>query len=301
MRGGSLTDVLSIDDTGIVMDAANGSAQINTTGAGAGFVMNTTASGATGAYIAARQSSSSPAANDIVGYFQFQGKDSAGNIETYVSLRGRIDDPTNASEDATFLVYVMSGGTLTEVLSLTGAGDLTIAGALTASGGLGADLALNGYDLDAGSGSAVIKSTGGDVAYIKRVTSATVGPSFRLMLDKSAAGAAGDICAYLIGTGKTDAGGQKDFGYITFDVVDATAGSESSSIGFWTRSGGSIAERITIDNDGLELNGYYIDGWSTQTTVGAAGAASAPPANPTGYVKIKVGGTVYVIPYYNAS
>jgi hypothetical protein len=39
-------------------------------------------------------------------------------------------------------------------------------------------------------------------------------------------------------------------------------------------------------------------GGSTQTTVGAAGAASALPANPTGYVIINVAGTDRVFPFY---
>jgi hypothetical protein len=40
---------------------------------------------------------------------------------------------------------------------------------------------------------------------------------------------------------------------------------------------------------------------ATQTTVGAAGAASALPANPTGYTKRTVNGTTYVTPYYLAA
>jgi hypothetical protein len=39
----------------------------------------------------------------------------------------------------------------------------------------------------------------------------------------------------------------------------------------------------------------------TQTTVGAAGAATALPANPTGYFVIQVNGTEYVVPYYAKS
>ena len=39
-------------------------------------------------------------------------------------------------------------------------------------------------------------------------------------------------------------------------------------------------------------------GGTTQTTVGAAGAASALPAQPTGYAIINVAGTAMVIPYY---
>jgi len=39
----------------------------------------------------------------------------------------------------------------------------------------------------------------------------------------------------------------------------------------------------------------------TQTTVGAAGGASALPATPTGYIKINLKNGVVVIPYYAAS
>ena len=37
----------------------------------------------------------------------------------------------------------------------------------------------------------------------------------------------------------------------------------------------------------------------TQTTVGSAGGANALPATPTGYIKIKIGGTTRVIPFYD--
>lgn len=36
----------------------------------------------------------------------------------------------------------------------------------------------------------------------------------------------------------------------------------------------------------------------TQTTVGAAGGASALPATPTGYLTVNIGNTTYVIPFY---
>jgi hypothetical protein len=39
-------------------------------------------------------------------------------------------------------------------------------------------------------------------------------------------------------------------------------------------------------------------GGTQQTTVGAAGGASALPATPSGYIKIYIGATQYVIPYY---
>lgn len=40
---------------------------------------------------------------------------------------------------------------------------------------------------------------------------------------------------------------------------------------------------------------------TTQTTVGAAGGATALPATPTGYVNIMIGDTNYVMPFYAVS
>jgi hypothetical protein len=40
---------------------------------------------------------------------------------------------------------------------------------------------------------------------------------------------------------------------------------------------------------------------TTQTTVGAAGAASALPATPTGYLIVNLGNGAVVIPYYAVS
>lgn len=42
-------------------------------------------------------------------------------------------------------------------------------------------------------------------------------------------------------------------------------------------------------------------GGTTQTTVGAAGSASAVPATPSGYITITIGTTEYVVPYYAQS
>lgn len=38
---------------------------------------------------------------------------------------------------------------------------------------------------------------------------------------------------------------------------------------------------------------------TTQTTIGANGAASALTANPVGYITIMVGNSPFIIPYYN--
>ena len=61
---------------------------------------------------------------------------------------------------------------------------------------------------------------------------------------------------------------------------------------------------IQLDTDGTGLIDFLTD---TQTTVGAVGAAthlpldSANEIRPVGYLRIKVSGTEYVVPYFNAS
>ena len=39
----------------------------------------------------------------------------------------------------------------------------------------------------------------------------------------------------------------------------------------------------------------------TQTTVGAAGGASALPATPTGYLQMNLGNQLFIIPFYDPS
>lgn len=80
--------------------------------------------------------------------------------------------------------------------------------------------------------------------------------------------------------------------------VDNGAG--ASTLAMYIQNGASPV--LTLQNTNLDMGSGYIYGLNEQTTVGAAGAASALPANPTGYVKIKdSGGTIRVIPFYAAS
>ena len=53
---------------------------------------------------------------------------------------------------------------------------------------------------------------------------------------------------------------------------------------------------LQIDTDGTGFIDVLTD---TQATVGSAGGASALPGQPTGYIKIKIAGTLRVIPFYD--
>jgi hypothetical protein len=77
-------------------------------------------------------------------------------------------------------------------------------------------------------------------------------------------------------------------------------------------AGSSTLDGVTITDNTIKSNASNADlqiGTSgtgvidvltaTQSTVGSAGGASALPGQPTGYIKIKIGGTLRVIPFYD--
>lgn len=87
-------------------------------------------------------------------------------------------------------------------------------------------------------------------------------------------------------------------------ILDSGAGSNSWVTAFrGVGQGGIVADSSGADAD-LILStkgaGFHaLGGTKTATTVGAAGGASALPATPLGYVRIKIGGSIRKIPYYN--
>jgi hypothetical protein len=98
---------------------------------------------------------------------------------------------------------------------------------------------------------------------------------------------------------------------VVVDAAPNTGNGVNSTPGrmeFLTNNGTNLAARVRIDSDGtLEaLNNLAVTGLVdfitvAQPTVGAAGAASALPATPSTYFKIKVNGTEYVVPAYAVS
>jgi hypothetical protein len=59
-----------------------------------------------------------------------------------------------------------------------------------------------------------------------------------------------------------------------------------------------ILQQSGVDRFGIDTASRLIIGTLTQITVGTAGTASALPALPSGFARIVIGGTDYVIPYY---
>ena len=64
------------------------------------LTINTTNDGTNGPEIQLMHTSTSPAANDVVGQLRYSGKDSAGNTTLYSKIETIVEDPTNAQETA---------------------------------------------------------------------------------------------------------------------------------------------------------------------------------------------------------
>jgi hypothetical protein len=85
------------------------------------------------------------------------------------------------------------------------------------------------------------------------------------------------------------------------DIVLETNGSGSVVVDQVSITDNKITTHVSnadlqLDTDGT---GYLDIRTDTQTTVGSAGGGDALPATPTGYIKIKIGGTLRVIPFYD--
>jgi len=85
---------------------------------------------------------------------------------------------------------------------------------------------------------------------------------------------------------------------LTYNPTTNIAVIEDINIKAATISTANSNQDITISPSGT---GVLNLATATQATVGSAGSATALPAQPTGYIKLKISGTLYIIPFYAAS
>jgi hypothetical protein len=112
-------------------------------------------------------------------------------------------------------------------------------------------------------------------------------------------------------------GGGSGFGFAAGAIVANSVGNTPAN-GFTLGAGGQIifdgstTGSVTIGALGIAGSstltfpafsgpGEIVVNQGTQTTIGAVGAASAVPILPVGYILVDVGGSVFAMPYYNAS
>jgi len=77
------------------------------------LAISTEGGASAGPFISVRRAGGSPATNDALGVFNFQGEDSALNNTNYAQLQADILDPTDGSEDGQFSFNTVVAGTIT--------------------------------------------------------------------------------------------------------------------------------------------------------------------------------------------
>ena len=221
-------------------------------------------------------------------------------------------------------IDVQSGQTLT----VTGTGGITVAvandtvtidGSAVSGGGGGSvgDFTFSGGEMYKSGNINIYSTTDGSEITIRSGEDGS-DPAAKILLDTrriwvgqnntnidiQATGGNGDL---LIANGGTPG---SPGGYHNYIFMADTNNGEiviSPKTGKWVDVDGVKIQDNTIStnasNSNLELSangtGTIDLKVPTSTTIGANGAASAPTANPVGYLKIKINGTEYQIPYYN--
>lgn len=196
------------------------------TGATADFTY-TDDGAAVGPLVRLNRVSSSPAASDVIGQINFNGRDSAGNTETYAAILTTITDPTSTTEDAKLEIQTKVAGSLFTAMTFSNAG-ASISNALAAS----ATPQLSLESTDAG---------------------ATGGPWLELYRN-SATPATSDIIGGIVWAGEDSAGNRQEYAYQTGFLTDVTNGSEDSYLFWWTCVAGTLAARMNV-GAGLSMTG----------------------------------------------
>ncbi len=99
-----------------------------------GFALVSTDAGATvGPSLDVFRDSASPAASDVIGSVDFNGRDSAANKQLYGRIQTTITDATSGTEDATVTIQTVANGAMVNTAVFTGI-TATINGTLTVTG-----------------------------------------------------------------------------------------------------------------------------------------------------------------------
>lgn len=179
-------------------------------------------SGGNGPGIITYAASASPAANDIVGYIDFIGKDSADNEEFYGVIHSVILDTTDGSEDSQMSFGTMDAGTLRTKLTLGGTGTYSEYSHI---------LAFDGNNAP--------------TLQLQNTSAGTGGPGINFLHDTSSP-AAGDIPMAINVRSRDSAGNGQDWGFHWLEVIDTTNTSEDAKWIWQTVAAGTMATRLTI-------------------------------------------------------
>jgi hypothetical protein len=212
-------------------------------------ITSTVADAGGGPVLTLYRNSASPAASDILGKVLFQGRDNAANTEDYAEIYTQITDTTGASEDASVLFRNKVAGMMTTQLTLNNTG-ATFANAVTFSG------AAAFSSTAAFTGSVSMTTTDSNTAPLEIVSTnadATAGP-FLFLNRASPSPAAADSLGGVSFRGRDSGGNTETYARILSAIADPTDASEDASIVFQTVVGGTLSNRMVLEN-GLVMTG----------------------------------------------
>ena len=274
MTGAIAIDGVTIDDNTIKANASNSDLELDGSGTGAVKVLaNATVVGTlTTADI------STTGTHTITGQLDAEGVRIKDNTVTTLASNANLE----LSANGTGVVDVKKamttvGQTVTGTMAITG--QLDVDNISVSGNGIIATNSNGGININPnGTGSVTIG--GSNVSVPSTLTASTLYANTQILLGDGAkimaAATNSDIVLETIGTGS-----------VVLEEISITDNKITTH--------NSNAD-LQLDTDGT---GYLDIRTDTQTTVGSAGGGDALPGTPTGYIKIKIGGTLRVIPFYD--
>ena len=201
-----------------------------------------------------RRNSVTPAASDLLGALQFEGRDAGLNNTIYGNIFGSIDDASEGSEDGAIFFGTQKAGSLTNLaklsstkLELLNSTGLDIPGALT----------LAGETVDSAFVNLRVRElTNDQLKLTLSENGAAAGPT--LILDRNSTSAAdSDALAAIEFRGRNDAGSPETIAYakITSHINDMTDGEEDAELHFTLTQAGVNRTKMKLAPTGIVLAG----------------------------------------------
>jgi len=211
-----------------------------------------------------QRTSASPATDDLLGNIAFKGNDSAGNLDTYASIEGRIGRTNSGSERGLINFNALNNGSNEVVMTMGRNGLFMGAGNVVAfekSDGSDVFTSLTITDPSSDRTITFPDATGtvmldSDSSFTNNLTvtkaddGAAQGPEF-ILTRTSASPAASDLLGSIVFKGQDSAGNTDTYAEITGEIERTNSGSERGRIDFDVVANGSMETIATFNRNGL--------------------------------------------------
>ena len=252
---------------GNIVLAPNGSGQTSITGGSTNSaplnISYADDSAALGPQVVLTRTSASPATDDLLGSIIFKGNDSAGNLDTYGSVTGRIGRTNSGSERGLINFNVINNGSDENIMSVSRNGLFFGAGNKIALGGDSANFFTSIYPVDPtadrtitlpdATGTVMLdtdSSFTNNLTVTKADDGATVGPEF-ILTRTSASPADNDLLGTVLFKGQDSAGNTDTYASIEGKIERPNSGSERGRMQMNIVSNGSMETIATFNRNGL--------------------------------------------------